>query len=340
MDSLSLSGLPNPFRGLLKLGQLERRSAVGMWWDYYCELSPFELRLYINAEERICYENLSLLRCEDIHLSSSTEGRFRLSFLGKKIYLRAPSRGEAEDWVDRIMEAISKLRPMMRDEQWEVLHTSHDQDVSSPTPSSPEHTISELPNTPQLDWTRHKDPEPDAIKEAVVYQNLEEKGWRSVLLSLSLEALRGYQVQGDSKTPLFSHPIGNIRDVVPDVSLGSPAFFKVLTARDALTLRAESGEEARGWRSLIRGALDSYLETEDDGAVQGVSAVGSVHKLVQHRLKGDGVLLSHLSTVPNERGLDAQNYKCAGMRSWHDWHVQSLSFWIIIKCKSYRQWLL
>ncbi|XP_048026006.1 pleckstrin homology domain-containing family M member 1 isoform X2 [Megalobrama amblycephala] len=311
------NGLPNPFRGLLKLGQLERRSAVGMWWDYYCELSPFELRLYVNAEERICYENLSLLRCEDVHLSSGTEGRFRLSFLGKKIYLRAPSPGEAEDWVDRIMEAISKLRPMMKDEQWEVLQTSSDQEVPSPAPSSPERTISELPDPPQLDWTRHKDPELDAIKEAVVYQNLEEKGWRSLVLSLSLETLRGYRVQDDSKTPLFSYPIGTIRDVVPDVSLGSPAFFKILTARDTMTLRAESGEEARGWRSLIRGALDSYLETEDDGAAQGVSSPGgghggSVHKLVQHRLKGDGSLLAHLSEVPKERGLDAQNYKCAG----------------------------
>lgn len=309
---LRQNGLPNPFRGLLKLGQLERRSAVGMWWDYYCELSPFELRLYVNAEERICYENLSLLRCQDVHLSSGSEGRFRLSFLSKRIYLRAPSHGEAEDWVDRIMEAISKLRPMMRDEQWEVLQTSSDQEIPSPAPSSPEHTISELPDPPQLDWTRHKDPELDAIKEAVVYQNLEEKGWRSLVLSLSLETLKGYQVQDDSKTPLFSYSIGNIRDVVPDVSLGSPAFFKILTSRDTLTLRAESGEEARGWRSLIRGALDSYLETEDDGALQGVSSPGGVHKLVQHRLKGDGELLSHLSDIPKERGLDAQNYKCAG----------------------------
>ncbi|XP_067285902.1 pleckstrin homology domain-containing family M member 1 [Pseudorasbora parva] len=308
------NGLPNPFRGLLKLGQLERRSAVGMWWDYYCELSPFELRLYNNAEERICYENLSLLRCEDVRLSS--EGRFRLSFLNKRIYLRAPSPGEAEDWVDRIMEAISKLRPMMRDEQWEVLQTSSEQEVPSPTPSSPERTISELPDPPQLDWTRHKDPELDAIKEAVVYQNLEEKGWRSLVLSLSLETLKGFQVQDDSKTPLFSYSIGAIRDVVPDVSLGSPAFFKILTARDTLTLRAESGEEAQGWRSLIRGALDLYLETEDDGEVLGVSSPGghggSIHKLVQHRLKGDGTLLSHLSEVPKERGLDTQNYKCAG----------------------------
>nr|XP_055031193.1 pleckstrin homology domain-containing family M member 1 [Misgurnus anguillicaudatus]XP_055031194.1 pleckstrin homology domain-containing family M member 1 [Misgurnus anguillicaudatus] len=311
------NGLSNPFRGLLKMGQLERRRAVGMWWDYYCELSPFELRLYVNAEERICYENMSLLRCEDVHLSSGSEGCFRLSFQGKKLYLRASSRGEAEDWVDRIVEAISKLRPLVKDEVWEVLQPSSSDSPSSPAPSSLEHAIPELPDPLQLDWSRHADPEPDAIKEAVVYQSMEEKGWRSLVLSLSLEALRAYRVQENIKMPLFSHSIGTIRDVVPHVSLGSPAFFKVLTARETLIMRAESGEEARGWRRLIREALDSYLETEDDGGLEDVSSSsggqgGSVHKLVQHRLKGDGALLSYLSVVPKERGLDAQNYKCAG----------------------------
>lgn len=284
-----------------------------MWWDYYCELSPFELRLYVNAEERVCYENLSLLRCEDVYIYSGTEGRFRLTFQGKRLYLRAPARGEAEDWVDRIVEAIGKLRPLVRDEAWEVL--PDDREASS-APPSPERAVTD---PPELDWSRRAEPEMDAIKEAVVYQNMEEKGWRSLVLSLSLEALRGYAVQENSKTPVFSHAIGTVRDVVPDVSLGSPAFFKVLTAQETLTLRAESGEEARAWRNLIRGALDLYLETEDDGGFEDVSSAGggqggNVHRLVQHRLKGEGALLSHLSVVPKERGLDAQNYKCAGMR--------------------------
>lgn len=122
--SLCLSGLFNPFRGLLKLGQLERRGAMGLWRDYYCELSPYELRLYTDAEERYCCENCSLVRCEDVRLSSGTEGRFRLSFPGKKLELRAPSRGEAEDWVDRILEAVNKARPVTRDDQWEVLQPS------------------------------------------------------------------------------------------------------------------------------------------------------------------------------------------------------------------------
>lgn len=317
-------GLSNPFRGLLKLGQLERRGAMGMWREFYCELSPFELRLYINAEERMCCENCSLLRCEDVRLSAEAEGRFRLAFPGKKLELRAPSRGEAEDWVDRILEAVSKARPVgARDEQWEVLQTSpvlgdrpSDRDNSSlsSTPSSPEREPAEAPQT---DWTRPADPEPDAIKEAVVCLGQEERGWTTLVLSLSLEALRGFSVQDGRKMPLFSHPIEVVRDVVPDAALGGPAFFKVLMAKGTLTVRAESGEEARCWRSLIRGALDSYLDTQDDDMAEetlspGGGQGGNIHRLVQHRLKGDGVLLPFLTTVPTERGLDAQNFKCAG----------------------------
>ena len=66
-------GLSNPFRGLLKLGHLERRGTVGMWRDNYCELSPFEFRLYLNAEERTCCDNCSLLRCEDARITSSED---------------------------------------------------------------------------------------------------------------------------------------------------------------------------------------------------------------------------------------------------------------------------
>uniref|UniRef100_W5LPV3 Pleckstrin homology domain containing, family M (with RUN domain) member 1 n=1 Tax=Astyanax mexicanus TaxID=7994 RepID=W5LPV3_ASTMX len=295
--------LSNPFRGLLKLGQLERRVTLGMWKDFYCELSPFELRLYTDAEERSCCENCSLLRCEDVRLSSAAEGRFRLSFPGKKLELRAPSRGEAEDWVDRIVEAVNKARPAARDEHWEVLQ------ASPTTPLFPPH--------PPTDWTRPADPEPDAIKEAVVCLGQEERGWRSLVLSLSLEALRGFSVQEGRKMPVFSHPIEAVRDVVPDAALGGPAFFKVLMGKETLTVRAESGEEARTWRSLIRGALDSYLETQDDGMAEEVMSPGggqggNINRLVQHRLKGDGVLLPYLTTVPTERGLDAQSFKCAG----------------------------
>ncbi|KAM7381334.1 hypothetical protein PAMA_012272 [Pampus argenteus] len=330
-------GLSNPFRGLLKLGHLERRGAMGMWRDNYCELSPFEFRLYVNAEERTCCDNCSLVRCEDVRITSP-EGRFEIIFPGKRLHLRAANRDEAEDWVDRILEAVNKCRPASRiDEQWEVLQPLSENGVdertfSSPssTPSSPERGLlssdtgtcggQEAPSPlHEFNWTRTADLEMDAIKEAVLYFSTdpEARTWVPLVFSLSLEALKGFRVQEGRKLLRLTHPIEEIRDVVPDVSVGGPAFFKLLTVKETLRLRAENPEEARSWRSLIRGALDSYLESGEDGgseesAVVRLGIKGNLYRLVQHRLKEDGTLLAHLCTVPSEKGLDTQNFKCAG----------------------------
>ncbi|XP_034564211.1 pleckstrin homology domain-containing family M member 1 [Notolabrus celidotus] len=327
-------GLANPFRGLLKLGHLERRGAMGMWRDYYCELSPFEFRLYLNAEERACSDNCSLLRCEDARVTVP-EGRFELAFPGKRLYLRAANRDEAEDWVDRIVEAVNKCRPASRvDETWEVLQPYHENgvEVSSPSssPSSPERGVSssdtrtggaqEAPPPKQdFDWTRDTELETDAIKEAVLYFSTdpEARVWTPLVFSLSLEALKGFQVREGKKFQRLIHLIEEIRDVVPDVSMGGPAFFKLLTVKETFKLRAENAEEARSWRVLIRGALDSYLESGEDGdsgepAVVRPEVNGNLHRLVQHRLKEDGAFLVHLCTVPSEKGLDTQGFRCAG----------------------------
>ncbi|XP_034715986.1 pleckstrin homology domain-containing family M member 1 isoform X2 [Etheostoma cragini] len=326
-------GLFNPFRGLLKLGHLERRSAMGLWRDHYCELSPFEFRLYLNAEERTCCDNCSLVRCEDACIASP-EGRFELAFPGKRLYLRAANRGEAEDWVDRIVEAVNKCRPASRvEEQWEVLQPTSENGVDvlslSSAPSSPEqgslsdtgtYGAQEAPPPPQqFDWSRSADLETDAIKEAVLYFSIdsEARTWAPLVFSLSLEALKGFRVQEGKKLLRQTYPIEEIRDVVPDVSLGGPAFFKLLTVRETLRLRAENPEEARFWRDLIRRALDSYLESGEDGgsgepAVLCPGVTGNIHRLVQHRLKEDGALFVHLCTVPSEKGLDSQGFKCAG----------------------------
>ncbi|XP_063076803.1 pleckstrin homology domain-containing family M member 1 [Engraulis encrasicolus] len=407
-------GLSNPFRGLLKLGTLCKRGAVGIWWEVHCELSPFELRLYEDPEERAASDTCSLLRCEEARLhgdaADSANGRFLLAFAGgKRLHLRAGSRGEAEDWVERVQEAVAQIRPragprntaasgnsgaVTPDDDWVEIHVSEGFQSSSTTtpssattptsiPGSPDHTpngndpATQAPPPPppleELDWTRPAGPEPDAIKETVVYQlasphhqhqhllqqqqqrgpslppgaQLEEPslGWTPLLLSLSLEALRGFRWQASSsasdlaqeeeeedgggagrKVPLFCHAIQTIRDVVPDAARGGPEFFRVVNSSGAvLTLRAESGDEARVWRMLIRGALDAYLDTEEDeveeataAGAEGVGggaglAPGSAQRLVQHRLKGElAALLPHLCTVPTERGLDTQGFRCAG----------------------------
>lgn len=108
-------GLSNPFRGLMKLGTVERRGAMGIWKELFCELSPLEFRLYLNTEERTCVENCSLLRCEAVGPAHG-DGRFELVFSGRKLALRASSQDEAEDWLDRVREALQKCRPQQEDE--------------------------------------------------------------------------------------------------------------------------------------------------------------------------------------------------------------------------------
>ncbi|KAM9356297.1 LOW QUALITY PROTEIN: putative pleckstrin homology domain-containing family M member 1P [Pholidichthys leucotaenia] len=162
------------------------------------------------------------------------------------------------------------------------------------------------------------DVEMDAIKEGVLYfsTDSEARVWESLVFSLTLKALMGFQIQEGRKLQRLNHPIEEIRDVVPKASLGSPDFFKLLAVREMLRLRTENPKEAQSWRSLIREPLDSYLENEDEAseglALGQVGVPGNLYRLVQHRLKEDGPLLVHLCRVPSEKGLDAQNYKCAG----------------------------
>ncbi|KAM6951182.1 pleckstrin homology domain-containing family M member 1 [Aplochiton taeniatus] len=335
-------GLSNPFRGLLKLGHLERRGAMGMWHYYYCELSPFEFRLYIDAEDRICCDTCSLLRCEEACITTP-EGRFELAFSGKRLHLRAANCDEAEDWLDRIVEAVNKCRPApLLDDQWVVLQASTIIDSARPeenafvtvsstlsVSSSPKQEEEatfhqavveyQFPLPTKLDWSRPTEPESDSVKEAVLYFSVDPEScnWVPFVFSLTLEALKGFQLHEGRKVLHSTHPIEGIRDVVPAVSLGGPAFFKVLTSREILKLRAENPKEARSWRTLIREALNSYLESGTDSNLKESGVVthevlSNSHRLLQHRLKGNGVLLVHLGSVPSENGLDAQSFKCAG----------------------------
>ncbi|KAK2512552.1 Plekhm1 [Columba guinea] len=273
-------GLSNPFRGLLKLGSLERRGAMGIWKEFSCELSPLELRLFLDHEDRICVESYSLLRCESLALTHS-DGRFELVFLGKKLYLRAPSRDEAEDWLDRIREALHKCRPQLEEEEWETLEYSEDGgDVQSDPTALPQY--SDAPGN-GLDWAPAHEPELDAIKEAVLYVDV-DKTWVPFIFSLSLETLKCFKVRNNDKILSNSYGIETIQDIVPDTSLGGPAFFKVITSKAVLKLQAENAEEAASWRELVRAVLMSYLESAEEaltlgGSLDGQSQVPSHHLL-------------------------------------------------------------
>ncbi|XP_042643198.1 pleckstrin homology domain-containing family M member 1 [Tyto alba] len=304
-------GLSNPFRGLLKLGSLERRGAMGIWKEFSCELSPLELRLFLDHEDRICVESYSLLRCESLALTHS-DGRFELVFLGKKLYLRAPSRDEAEDWLDRIREALQKCRPQLEEEEWETLEYPEDGGEGQPNQSDSAALLqySDVPGN-SFDWTPAYEPELDAIKEAVLYVDV-DKTWVPFIFSLSLETLKCFKVRSNDKILSNSYGIETIQDILPDTSLGGPAFFKVITSKAVLKLQAENAEEAASWRELVRGVLTSYLESAEEALTLGGGLDGHSQVILKNIVKENGFLLQYLVAIPMEKGLDSQSFICAG----------------------------
>ncbi|NXD87671.1 PKHM1 protein, partial [Halcyon senegalensis] len=304
-------GLSNPFRGLLKLGSLERRGAVGMWKEFSCELSPLELRLFLEHEERVCVESYSLLRCEALALTHS-DGRFELVFLGKKLYLRAPSRDEAEDWLDRIREALHKCRPQLEEEEWETLEYPEDggEGQAAQSDSAALLQYSDVPGN-SFDWTPAHEPELDAIKEAVLYVDV-DKTWVPFIFSLSLETLKCFKVRNNDKILSNSYGIETIQDILPDTSLGGPAFFKVITSKAVLKLQAENAEEAASWRELVREVLMSYLENAEEALTLAGSLDGHSQVMLKNIVKENGFLLQYLVAIPMEKGLDSQSFICAG----------------------------
>ncbi|GAB0199362.1 pleckstriny domain-containing family M member 1 [Grus japonensis] len=305
-------GLSNPFRGLLKLGSLERRGAMGIWKEFSCELSPLELRLFLDHEDRICVESYSLLRCESLALTHS-DGRFELVFLGKKLYLRAPSRDEAEDWLDRIHEALQKCRPQVEEEEeWETLEYPEDDGEGQPIQSDSTALLqySDVPGN-SFDWTPAHEPELDAIKEAVLYMDV-DKTWVPFIFSLSLETLKCFKVRNNDKILSNSYGIETIQDILPDTSLGGPAFFKVITSKAVLKLQAENAEEAALWRDLVREVLMSYLEGAEEALTLGGSLDGHSQVILKNIVKENSFLLQYLVAIPVEKGLDSQSFICAG----------------------------
>ncbi|KAM9296538.1 pleckstrin homology domain-containing family M member 1 [Gastrophryne carolinensis] len=298
-------GLSNPFRGLLMMGSLDRKNALGLYKPYYCELTPYELRLLPEGDEQSCAETFSLLRCDSVRPAHS-DGRFEVPLHKQRLYLRAACRDEAQDWVDRITEAIQKFKPR-KDDSWEILHfpdspqNSHERNVWSPCgdPASPDGSPE---HSEVFDWASPLEVEPDALKESVVYMKIHKK-WTRFVFSLSERALKCFLLRNLEKSLYGVYGIETIKDILPDSGLGSPSCFRLVTAKGSLQLQAESAEEAKAWRELVRAACS---ESEDlmylpvNGNFQIKSSIRE-HSLFRYLMR-----------IPTERGLDLQNFKCAG----------------------------
>ncbi|KAB0390777.1 hypothetical protein E2I00_011198 [Balaenoptera physalus] len=246
------------------------------------------MRLYLSGEERTCVENCSLLRCESVGPAHS-DGRFELVFSGKKLTLRSSSRDEAEDWLDRVREALQKCRRPQQEEEWVTIQypDQPEDPPEAPQGGRPSHSdlLSEAETLQglQFDWSSSQVPEPDAIKESLLYLYT-DRTWMPYIFSLSLESLKCFRMRNNEKMLSDSHGVETIRDILPDTSLGGPSFFKIITAK-------ATAEEA----VTLGGSLDENCQ-----------------EVLKFATRENGFLLQYLVAIPTEKGLDSQGCFCAG----------------------------
>lgn len=165
----------------------------------------------------------------------------------------------------------------------------------------------------QFCWSSAQVPEPDAIKESLLYLYT-DRTWVPYIFSLSLESLKCFRVRNNERMLSDSHGIETIRDILPDTSLGGPSCFKILTAKAVLKLQAGNAEEAALWRELVRKVLSSYLETAEEAVTLGGSLDENCQEVLQFATRENGFLLQYLVAIPTEKGLDSQGCFCAGAR--------------------------
>nr|KAF6296623.1 pleckstrin homology and RUN domain containing M1 [Myotis myotis] len=178
-------------------------------------------------------------------------------------------------------------------------------------PSHSEPTEPESLQSTQLDWSSAQVPEPDAIKESLLYLYT-DRTWTPYVFSLSLDSLKCFRVKNNEKMLSDSHGVETIRDILPDTSLGGPSFFKIITAKAILKLQAGSAEEAALWRDLVRKVLASYLETAEEAVTLGGSLDENCQEVLKFATGEQGFLLQYLVAIPTEKGLDSQGCFCAG----------------------------
>ncbi|XP_015351295.2 pleckstrin homology domain-containing family M member 1 [Marmota marmota marmota] len=211
---------------------------------------------------------------------------------------------------------LGTVRPQQEDEWVNIQYPDQPEDPAeaplgghlSYSALLPEPTV---PQGTQFDWTSAQVPEPDAIKESLLYLYA-DRTWIPYIFSLSLESLKCFRVKNNEKMLSDSHGVETIRDILPDTSLGGPAFFKIITAMAVLKLQAGTAEEAALWRDLVRKVLASYLETAEEAMTLGGSLDENCQEVLKFATRENGFLLQYLVAIPTEKGLDSQGCFCAG----------------------------
>uniref|UniRef100_S4RKA1 Pleckstrin homology domain containing, family M (with RUN domain) member 1 n=1 Tax=Petromyzon marinus TaxID=7757 RepID=S4RKA1_PETMA len=307
MESRRMESVYNPFQNILKMGNLEKRTGtILLWKEYHCVLAPMSLQLFNPGSEYIqiihtCNSGLSLLGT--CNVGGGNRCCLELTYSGTRIHLRAPSEEQADDWVERLQEAITAMQFLPADDNDTTIQGPQNHCTSGPP--HPE---------PTVDESCLVQPLLHGVLKVQQIQQEETAGtaqaWKSFYFTLDKDTLCRYAMSDRNGAPVRTHGTRELRDV--ERKRGAPRRFSIVLGGDTLHLRAVSEMEARLWVHMLRRVQGQQTGSGEHGCKSPERAWGRNGEGEEEGATITSSFLNLLTELPAEKGLDAQNCKCAG----------------------------
>ncbi|CAM9363417.1 unnamed protein product [Lampetra planeri] len=306
------TGVYNPFQNILKMGNLEKRTGtILLWKEYHCVLAPMSLQLFNPGSEvhgkpkevymvAHCQASSPLAR---VKVGGGNRCCLELTYSGTRIHLRAPSEEQADDWVERLQEAITAMQFLPADDNDTTIQGPQNHCTSGPP--HPE---------PTVDESCLVQPLLHGVLKVQQIQQEETAGtghaWKSFYFTLDKDTLCRYAMSDRNGAPVRTHGTRELRDV--ERKRGAPRRFSIVLGSDTLHLRAVSEMEARLWVYTLRRVQGQQTGSGEHGSKSPERAWGRNGEGEEEGTTITSSFLNLLTELPAEKGLDAQNCKCAG----------------------------
>lgn len=261
------------------------------------------------------------------------------------LHLRASCQWESAEWRKAIWETAQAAKPLQDKQKVKKLtpvspssspsSCGLDLDSDSPTPdASHSSVVLNRPTTLPLFTQRC----PDVLKAGLLYQLVDQNNWRAYTFVLTRTTLQVFPTEGRGPVskPVQQYPLASCTAIQhgPDLWTERSDCFQAVFSKEVVRLRADGQSKAEEWvralqevmveqrpsqRGRVGGDEEEAEVVEGAPSLQGVLLRSRPHRdrkqREAQRAKRQSVttsFLSLLTCLAVEKGLTAQNFRCAG----------------------------
>ena len=329
----SLPAHPEWPSSLVKQGELDQREGPrGHWTSCHVELTNCELRLYSldsSGNRQLCTA-FSLSHCQAVGPLQGQDGHVleALFFNSTRLQLRASCQWEAQDWSRLLWECVMATRPHK-----DLASSSRTAfEVSASATFVTQFPTTKRPTTLPL-FTEHCT---SVLKVGQLQQLSDLNNWRAFNFVLTHTHLQAFPTEDKNcvSEPVLQYPLASCLAVQHDASEeGGCERFQAVFADEVLCLQAANEPKAQGWVEALRSAVAAQRTQgswgEDSRPALPTETQEGLHGDVQeaNHQSDTASFLSILTCLAVEKGLTAQNFRCAG--------IQSFPLFLVLKVKGY-----